>query len=710
LAATVGAAMSYSGKDSTEQLTALRVSEGYFEALGVAPELGQTFHEGDFQPGRNYSVVLGHTTWQRLYGGDRNVLGRSITLNRQSHVIRGVMPPMGESNVALWVPLVFPEQWRQARGGHFLGALARLKEGVSLEQARSEMTTIASRLAQQYPDSNAGWGASVTPLHEAIAGNVRRPLLVLLGAVGFVLLIACANVANMLLMRRASRGRELAVRAALGAGRWRLVRQLLTESVLLGLGGGALGLAIAYWGARTVPAVNPGLIPRAQLIEVDGTVLAFTFAAALVTSLLFGAAPALAATRTVLYGSLKSSGRGGGLTPRHQRARKALVVAEVALALMLLVGAGLLLHSFARLTTAEPGFRTDHTLLFTITLPAKSYPKAEDQAAFFDEALARVRGLPGVESAAMTSMVPLSGADTLFSFYFEGQAVPPESQQPSAVYYLVSPGYFETLRVALVSGRFFTERDSATAPHVCIISERIAREFFPGRSALGQRMHIGRNDSMAREVVGVVRGTKHYALGDPELFQVYEPYDQFPGDFESMRFAARTRGEPLAVAPAARGAIRSLDAQLPVARVQAYDELLGRVTALPKFHTLLLTLFAGLGVALAAVGLYGVLAFSVAQRTQEMGVRMALGARPGDVLRLVLREGMLLAAAGVALGIACALPLSKVLEKFLFAVRPRDAATFAGVPLVLLAVALAACYLPARRATRVDPVVALRDE
>ncbi len=601
----------------------------------------------------------------------------------------------------------FPPEYLKARGAHYLEVIARLKSGVSVEQARADVSGIAANLAREYPKTNAGWSAVVEPLRDSIVGEIRPALLILAGAVGFVLLIACVNVANMLLVRSTSRRQEIAIRSAMGASRARLISQLLTESSLLSIAGGALALLFAYAGTKALIAVNPGIIPRAQSIHMDLNVLGFTFLLSIVTGLAFGLFPAFATTRTNLQDALREGGRTGAGVARR-RLRGALVAAEVALALMLLICAGLLIQSFSRLTAVNPGFRTDHGLTVSISIPQSKYPKPEQQAAFFDQVLEKIRALPGVQSAAASGVVPMTGNGLLYSFRIEGQTVLSDAQQPSAAYFLVTPGYLQTMGIQLLSGRDFSRQDSPDTKRVCLINDVLARQFFSGRNPIGQILHIGRKDAIAREIVGVVSSVKPDALSQKDRPQVYEPFDQAPDN--AMSLVLRVAGDPTGEVSAVRSVVQSVDSQVAVVDPETLEDLVSESTALPRFRTLLLGLFAALALVLASVGLYGVMSYSVAQRTHEMGVRMALGAQPRQILLLVVREGMTLVAAGIVVGVIGALFFSRVMENLLFGIGPRDFTTIVSVAAFLATVALLACYLPARRATQVDPLVALRYE
>jgi putative ABC transport system permease protein len=711
IAAFRSRSLNYTGGEVPEMLRGFAVTEGFFETLGGAPLRGRGLQGEDFEPGHDRVILLTHAFWERAFAADPGALGRILTLGGEGYTVIGVLPAdfrFGGRENALFVPWAIGAGERTNRGGHFHNVIARLKRGISVDQAQNEMAAIARRLAEAYPATNRGWGIAVRPMQEVVVGNVRRMLLVMLGAVGFVLLIACVNVANMLLARALARGREISIRTALGAGRRRIFQQLLTEGLLLALTGAALGVVLAQWGTKSLLAADPGILPRASGAGLDMTVLGFTLSLALLTGLAFGLVPALAATRANLHETLKEGGRTGTSGVLRQRLRSSLVVAEVALALVLLVGAGLLIRSFARLQSVDPGFRTDKTLTLFAVLPRAKYPDPARVAAFFEEARERMAALAGVESAALTSIVPLSGSDEIYSIAFEGRPQVAPSEQPSANYFAVSPGYFRTMGISVLAGRDFDARDRAGTPRVAIISESLARRHYPNENPVGQRIRIGRNASLVREIVGVVGDVKLYGLADRNTPQVYEAFAQFPEP--GMGFVLRSSVDPLSLAAAARNQVQAIDPEQPVIAVQSLEKILTEAVARPRFHTLLLGSFAGVALVLAAAGLYGVMSYTVAQRTQEIGIRIALGAGRAGVLGLVLRQGLTLVAAGVALGLAGAATLTRVMETMLFEIEPRDAQTFAAVPVVLLLIAFVAVLVPARRASRVDPIEALRHE
>ena len=692
--------------DFPEHWVGVAATPGLFEALRVRPQLGRVFGDDDFVAGKSDVLVLSDALWRGKFGADPNVIGRNIAMDGKPYPIIGVMPPgfqFNAPNKMYWLPFPFGTSLAAARGAHFLDVVGRLRDGVTPAQAQAEMIGIAANLEKQYPDSNKDWSAIVEPLQSTGVRNVHTALLVLLGAVGFVLLIACANAANMLLARATVRRREIAIRVALGAGKLRIVRQLLTESVLLALCGGAAGLAITFWSTRALAALPPALLPRAASIHVDIRVLLFTFVLALITGIVFGVVPALAILRGDLANTLKEAGRSGS---GRSRLRKVLVVAEVALAFVLLAGSGLMVRSFERLTAVEPGFNTGGKLAFDMQLPSARYKTPEQRTLFFRQAKERLQVLPGVTSVTMTSLVPLSGELSLWTFGINGQQN--STSLPSALYYEVDPDYLHAMGIPLIQGRNFTESDNASSPHVCIINDFFARTMFPGRDPIGQHIQIGNNYSISREVVGVVGSVKQAGLDDKETYQIYEAYAQLPRS--GTTFIVQTASEPMAMLPAVRHAIQQVDPQEPVAKPRTLEQVASEAVALPRFRTLLLGLFGALAVVLALVGLYGVMSYTVTQQTQEIGIRMALGAQQRNIYGLIVLRGMALVGIGVATGLVASLAMTRLLAVFLFGVTPRDPATLASVILLFAAVAAIACWIPARRASQVDPLVALRHE
>jgi len=709
LVAFMGTGFVLTGQGEPEQLYGMLATDGVFRLTGVEPALGRGFRPEEFEAGKNRVVVLGHALWQRRFEGSPEVLGKPVTFSGESYTVIGVMPkgfriPQGADLLA---PMTLTPDMLSHRGSHYLVAMGRLKPGVTVQQAQADIGGIATALAKQYPDSNTGWNANLVPLFEATVGEVRPALLALFAAVGFVLLIACGNVTNLLLARGASRQKEIALRAALGAGRIRIVRQLLTESLLLSLAGGAIGLLVGEWGVELLRALQPANLPRMQELGINSTVLLFTFGVSLATGLVFGSAPALLISRSRLSETLKEGGRGSGSGGRH-RLRGALVIAQVALSLVLLVGAGLQIRSFLHLMEVDPGFDSKNVLTMGVSLPDSKYAEGDQRRAFTQQTLENLKVLPGVKSAAVVSTIPLGDGDLIYSLVVEGRPPAPQGQEPSANWYSVSPDYFQTMRIPLVKGRVFSDHDDSAAKRVAVINESLARRIFPGEDPIGKQIRMGIDSKTVREIVGIVKDVKHYGLESKFTMQMYEPYRQQPTN--TMVYLLRTETDPASLASAARRVIFSLDKDQPVSEASTLEDLVSASASQRRFNTLLIGFFAVVALVLAAVGIYGVVAYSVAQRTHEIGVRMALGAQKRDVFSLILRQGMLLVVAGVALGLAGAMALTRLISQLLFDVSALDAATFVSTSLLLAAVALFACYLPARRAARVDPMVALHYE
>ncbi len=694
-----------------ERVTGVNASPDIFELLGVKPLLGRTFTPEEEKQGNHRVVILDYRFWQSQFGGDSNVIGRSLTIDGEPYTVAGVLPDgfhfiVENEDPQVWVPLSFKPD-NLTRGGHFLRLLARLKPGVTIEQAQSDMTTVAGRLEQQYPDTNTGHLSFVAPLHSEIVGDVKPALLMLLGAVGLVLLIACANVANLMLARAAARQKEVAIRTALGARRLRLIRQFLTESLILALVGGSIGLLLALWGVDILTSIIPEDIPRLSEMRLDGRVLVFTFGISLLTGLIFGLAPALQASKPDLNETLKDGGRGGSAGFRRQRLLSMFVVCEIALALILLIGSGLLIKSFLRLQHTKPGFSPDNLLSMDISLPDSKYPEMINQTTYFHQLLEKVRGLPGVESATLITPLPYSQMNLSLSFSVEGRPPASPGQRTSAAWRTVGTDYFQTMKIPLLRGRAFTEKDVTGAPNAMIINDTFAKRFFPDEDPIGQHMTIGYNDTKG-EIVGIVGDVKFAGLDSEPSPEMYTPYAQTP--WQSTSLIVRTTASPSDMAAAVRSQVQSLDKDMPVSSIKTMDQRLSESVARPRFNTLLLSLFAAVALILSAVGIYGVMSYSVSQRTHEIGIRMALGAQKGDVVKLVVRQGMVLAGIGLVIGVGGALLLSRLMASFLFGVSATDPLTFTGVSLVLALAAFLACYIPARRATKVDPMVALRYE
>src|SRR5947207_789242 len=697
-----------------ERLDGRRVSANIFDLLGVKPIIGRTFVPDENKPGTKV-VLLNESLWKRRFGGDPSVIGRTVTLNNESYTVIGVLPrsvqlPISETwHDQLWVPLAFSAEEAAERGNHFLQVLARMKAGVKLPQAQAEMETIAARLAQQYPQYNTRIGTVVNPLHEEIVGNMKPALLILLGAVAFVLLIACANVANLLLARAAVRQKEIALRLALGADRARLTKQLLVESVMLSLLGGVVGLGFAYAGLRVLTRFIPPDIAHADTIAIDGKVLAFTLLIALVTGLIFGLVPASQASHFNLSETLKEGGRDSGAGARGKRLRSSLVIAEVAVSVVLLIGAGLLINSFMHLRNLDPGFRADHLLALSVNLSEVKYPDTARRTAFFDEVVRRVQPLPGVRSVAVAGNLPFTYNGDSMSIAVEGIPDPPPGQWPDVIYRAIGPGYFSTMGIPMIRGRDFTDQDKADSKNVVVISEKTAQHYWPGKDPIGKRLKPGATTSDVpwREVIGVVKDVRQNDFIAQPKMQTSFAYRQLK-DLAANALIVRTSVEPMSLATSIRDAIWAVDKDQPVANVDTMDHIVSEAIARQRFSMLLLGIFAALALILAAVGIYGVMSYSVAQRIHEIGIRMALGARRTDVLKMIVNQGLKLVSIGMMLGLAAAFLLTRVLQSLLFGISATDPVTFFVISLVLLAVAILASYLPALRATKVDPIIALR--
>ncbi len=706
-----------SGGGATERIGGISVSPEIFPILGVGPILGRTFSAGDDQPGRAHQLVLSHGFWQRRFGGDRQVIGRTVTVNSADWEIAGVMPPSFRfapfwiTNAEVWTPLDLSAR-RADRGGRSLRVFARLKPGMTVEQAQADLGAIASELARQYPDSNARLSIRVTALAEKVSGPVRPVLLLMLGTVGLLLLISCANAAGLILARAASRGREIAVRLAIGAGRADLLRHLIAESLVLSLAGGAAGLVLARWGVSALLAtLPPRELPRGDEVAIDSWVMAFTIGVSVLAGIAAGLAPAWRAARLNLFDALRDGARGTSGGVAQARARRWLTAAEVALAVVLLAGAGLLIKSFLRLRGLTPGFEARNLLSFEVSTGGTVRDPKPRRAPFYEEVLDRVRQAPGVEAAGGTNHVPLAGDIWSLSFQIEGRAVP-VSELPSAVYRVATPGYFAALGVPVLRGRDFALADRANAPGVAIVNETMARRHWPGEDALGKRIALGpaRNPEW-RTIVGIVNDLKQSnwsADAVPELFlPLAQRSDEAEGYFTLM---VRTRTDPAAFAGAARRAVASVEPNAVVSRVLPMEKAIADQLWRARVSMFLLAAFAAAALALAATGVYGVIAHSVARRTQEIGIRVALGARPAELMRMIVLDGMKYVWAGLAVGLALALAGSRFLEKILFRVPPADPAAYVLATAALAAVALAANLIPARRALRVDPMTALRQD
>ena len=720
------ASMTLTGSGEPEQLVGTRVSSGYFAVVGVEPFIGRSFAPEEHDQGKGQVVILGHAFWQRRFGGDKSILNQNITLDGSTYTVIGVMPPgiypvspttsgrltFDEQQQNVWLPMWFNANWAAVRSAHVLGVVARLKPGVTFQQATTEMNTIGAPLEQRYA-ANRGEGIIVSQFMNEVVGNVRPALLTLLGAVALVLLIACANVAGLLLAQHAGRTKEIAIRAALGAGRVRLVRQFFIEGLLLSLLGTAAGLAIAASGKKVLLQFVPAGVPRLAQVSLNWQVLVFTMLISLATCLLFGLAPAWQGSKPDLHIALEQSGRTSGPGAGKLRFRQALVVFQVSVAVMLVIGAGLLIKSFWMLQRVDPGFQADGVLSAGLTLPTGKY-STEQINSFHNQLLERVSAVPGVKTATIAYDHPLT-SNWLDSFEIEGRVAPAESRMQSANFIPVGPDYFDTVGVHLVAGRTFTPRDDQDHPGVAIVNESFVKHYFPNENPLGQRMKPGppgriwKNRKLVSfEIVGIVHDVKLAGLEAPSEPAYYLPASQAP--LEDMMILVRTTVDPLSIVGAVREAVWSIDPNQPIANVSTLEKVVDDSIAQRRLNMLLMGLFGGLAMLLSAVGIYGLLSYAVTQRTQEMGIRMALGARAGDVLKLVLRQGMTLALAGEAIGLVGAFVLTRLIRGLLFGVTPNDATTFVAVAGMLAVVALLACYIPARRATKVDPLVALRYE
>jgi putative ABC transport system permease protein len=708
-------------------LHGVKVSAEFFDVIGIKPKMGRAFVRDDEQGGGGtggFKVIVSHDFWQRHFGGDPNVIGRTVTLDRREHNVIGVMPagfqfPIQNDPLDFYVSIAEDaanpdgsQPQTKQRGNHSLEAVARLKPGATVAQAQSDLAAIAAALTQQYPESNTHFGVLTKPLREEMIGDVRTALYILFGAVVCVLLIANANVANLLLARASARGKEIALRAAMGASRIRIIRQLLTESVLLAGLGGLFGLLLAQWGTEALVKTVPQNIPRIGNIHLDASVLVFTLLVSLATGVIFGLVPAWQASHVDLNSSLKSGTRIGGGGEGKGRVRNALIMAEVALALVLLISAGLLIQSFARLGRVQPGLRTERLLTARIGLPDVAYPKNENIIAFFEQFMPRVRAIPGVESASAILPLPLSGSNMVTSFDIEESPLP-EGQRPGAPVRIITTDYFKTMGIPVRHGRVFDERDRMDSIPVVIVNERFVQKYFPGKNVLGKRIQPGfsADDSgeKIREIVGVVGNVKHLSLKNEDSPEMYLPHTQIP--FQVMSIVIRTKiSDPNTITNSLRKELAAMDATIPLTSVRVFDEYVSRSLARPRFNTLLLSIFAGTALVLTAIGIYGVLAYSVAQRTSEIGIRIALGAGKRSIFRLIVGQAMTLVGISLVLGLAGAFAATRLLSSLLFGVGAADPGTFAGIVVLVSVVAFVAAWLPARRATRVDPIIALRAE
>ncbi|MFY9574014.1 MAG: ABC transporter permease [Blastocatellia bacterium] len=706
---SVPASFNLTGSGEPERLEGAVVSGNFFQALGVNPEMGRTFLPDNEKTGSHQVVVLSHGLWLRRFGGDASIIGQSITLDGNRFEVFGVMPSGFNfpQSAGLWTPMNFEmAEGMKQRKAHFFRPIGRLKPGVTLAQAQADMDIIAQRLESQYPNSNTGWNLRMVPLRDQLIGNIQPTLQILFGAVGFVLLIACANVANLLLVRAAGRQKEIAIRMALGAARRRIIRQMLTESMLLAVAGGALGVFFATWGVELIVGFSGNNIPPTATIGIDRVVLAFTVVVSILTGLLFGLAPALHATHPQLTETLKEGGKGGGGSARRNGTRNLLVMFETASAVVLLVGAGLLVRSFIRLQQVSPGFDAANVLTMRINLPRDKYNTPGKAQSFWVQLEEQIAALPGVEAVGMITELPLSGQPNDTPFSVEGRPRTQPNQSFGADFRRVNQEYLRALRIPVIRGRGFTAHEVRQNVPVVLISESLAQGVFPDEDPLGKGLFLGLNESVRFEIIGIVGDIRHRALESRPAPTMYLPMLNTGGTNLTIRVA----GDPLNLAPTVRREVLAIDRDQPVAAIKPMEQILREAVAAPRYRTLLLGLFAAVALLLAAVGIYGVVSYSVAQRTHEIGIRMALGAQKSVVLRLVLGNGVKLILSGVAIGLVASFALTRLMSSLLFGVSATDPLTLITVSLVLTAVALLACYLPARRATKVDPMIALRHE
>jgi putative ABC transport system permease protein len=704
--------MSLTGGGSPEEVPGNYVTRDFFPLLGVQPALGRNFLPEEELPNTPDVALLSDGFWRRRFGADPHIAGKKLMIGGNLTIVIGVLPAtfrFPDVKADIWgLTTLHPERQRK---GRYLAPIARMRPGVTVSQAQADMNVIMAQLAREYPDFNTNWGVTVIPLRQQFTGDLKTPLLVLLGAVGLVLLIACANVANLMLMRSSARQREMAIRTSLGATRARIVRQLLVESMILGVAGGGLGLLVAVWAKDVLLAMLPESMSVAKVnaVAIDGNVLAFTVTLSLGTALLFGLLPALRASRPDLSDTLKEGGRAVSSSLRRNRMRAALVAGEMAVAMMLLIGAGLLIRSFIRLEHVTPGFQPDRILSMRIGLSNPRYKKDLKLAsAGLDEILQRIAQVPGVVSTGSIQFPPLGGLLPATGYWVAGRPTPNPSEAPVTGVSIVTPGYFPTMGIPLINGRLFTERDQEGTPQVTIVSQSLARQEFPNMNPIGQRLFVEWGRETPYQIVGVVGDVKHDGLEKEVRPTVY-----FPNAQETQTIATlmiRTGGDPMQLAPVAEQIIHAYDKDQAIAKIQPLDMFLSKAVARPRFQSVLLASFAGLALLLAAIGTFGVMSYSVAQRTHEIGIRVALGAQRDQVLRLIVGQGLLLALIGTAAGLAGAFALTRYLKTLLFNVSPTDWLTFTTVPIALCAVALAASYLPARRAMQVDPMQALRYE
>ena len=716
LSAIRGESFSLTDRDEPERVTGVRVSTDILTLLGTTPVLGRNFVPEEEQPAKAAVALVSHGLWQRRYSGDPRLIGQAIIIDGKSYTVIGILPEwlkqpgitLGNlSGPDVWIPVV-PAASEQNRNFANMRMLARLKPGLTLAQAKTEVDALGARLERQYPDSNTNLRFGVVGLREQLTGRVNKALWILLGVVGCVLLIACANVANLLLARAASRQSEIAVRSALGATRPQLIRELLTECVVLSLTGGLLGLSLAYLGVTLMTSLNSGAIPRADEIGISGEVLVFTLLVSLLTGVAFGIVPAFQSSRSQLAEDLKEAKKGASVSVRHRRSLDGLVVVEIALALVLVAGAGLMTRSFRSVLRIDAGFDPHNVLTFSAALPLATYKDQQQHVQFFERALAKIQALPGVQAAAGTFRVPIAGFATVI-FTVQGKPVP-TGQAPIADYRTITVGYFQAMGIRLLKGREFTDRDRADTPDAVIVNEELARRFWPGEDPIGKRLQVGTEFMRWREVIGVVGNAKLSGLEaniDPAIYVPF-PQNSWPNALRNSFIVLRTATDPKSLVPAIRRELRSVDPTFPITQIRTMDEIVGDSLSQRRFNTVLLGLFAFLAVALAGVGIYGVMSYGVSQRTREMGIRVALGARQSDITKLVTSTGARLAALGIAIGIVAAAISSRLISSLLFGLTATDPMTFVLTAVLLGAVTLLASYIPSRRAARTDPISALR--
>jgi putative ABC transport system permease protein len=713
LAAFQGGNMFVDAGDGTTDTPVGLVTPELFSVFQVSPIRGRTFTNEETLPGRFRVAVLSHSMWQSRFGSDPNVLSRTLQLNGATYTIIGVMPAgfSYPDRAELWRPLPI-DPAKLDPGPHYLNVVGRLKPGVTLAQAQADMSTIAARLSEQYKEKNAGHGVKLEPLTNVVVGDIGLALYVMLGAVGFVLLIACANLANLMLARVGARQKEIALRTALGASRLRIVRQLLIESVMLALGGGVLGLMLAFWAVSWVVSLSADTIPRVREISINPRVAGFTLLISVLTGVLFGLAPALQVSRPDLTDALKESGRTtAGL--RRNRLRSVLVISEVALSLVLLVGAGLMIRSFTKLNQVDPGFKPAQVMSLGVAILRVKYPEDQQVAQVYSQILERAANTPGVLSAGAISDLPLLGSNTSDSFTIEGRPPIARESWPTTEYHVVTPRYFETMGIPLLSGRDVADTDTRQSPNVVVINDAFARRHFAGENPLGHRLRLQGQERDPLQIVGVVGNVRQLGLDQQPPPEVFVPFLQDPLSTtyqRSMTIVAQSKSDPGAIAGPLRAAVTSVDKSLPVFAFKPMTEYMHDSLARRRFSLILLSIFSGVALVLAAIGIYGVISYGVAQRTQEMGIRMALGAKPRDVLRLVVQQAMVLALVGVGIGLIASFALTRLMKGLLFSVSVTDPMTFVAIASLMTVIALLACLIPARRATKVDPLVALRYE